>query len=171
MRSAASAANADAVYMTSVCDGWSLLGATDGYYIGQPRALMPILSRYHDLPSPLLDAPGSQEVDDYESALARAVVRAGRRKLHSQMVFFKIRNSGAVVWQGLTFQYGQALPEWAADPAMAFPMLPGGTRTFSRTREEAEALALRAYPWWSWCRSGFALQPSPFILCALAPDR
>ena len=36
------------------------------------------------LEAPLLDAPGSQEVDDYESALARAVVRAGRRKLHSR---------------------------------------------------------------------------------------
>jgi hypothetical protein len=158
VRDAARERNAESLYVSSVCDGWSLLGATDGFYIGQPKSLMPVLLRYNDLPSPLLDLPKEQAVDDYESVLARAIRRAGLRRLHSEMVFFKVRASGMVEWQGPTFVFKQPLPNVNLS---VFPMLPGGTRSFKRTRQEAEQLVLRSYPGWAWCSMPWWLLTAP----------
>ena len=163
VRDATRERNAESLYVSSVCDGWSLLGATNGFYIGQPKSLIPILLRYNDLPSPLLHLPNEQAVDDYESALARAIRRAGLRRLHSEMVFFKVRASGLVEWQGPTFVFKQPMPNVNLS---VFPMLPGGTRKFKRTRQEAEQIVLRSYPGWTWCNMPWWLMSAPITQVA-----
>ena len=68
------------VYTTNLNDEG---GITNGFYIGSPSALAPLLSRYHNLST--LDAR-----ETYEKLLSDAFRQMRRRRRVTKMVFFKV---------------------------------------------------------------------------------
>lgn len=70
---------------------------TNGFYIGKPSALAPVLSRFASLPGLLRDAP---DPDDYEHTVQRAMRSHGLRRVLAPVAFFKVRADRRFVWQG-----------------------------------------------------------------------
>lgn len=66
-------------------------GYTNGFYVGPPRALLPILKRYIDF-EPLHH--------DYEYTVKRAFDMHKVKHGFTDMVFWKIRGNGEVFWAG-----------------------------------------------------------------------
>ena len=64
-------------------------GYTNGFYLGPPRALLPVLKRYLDFESADYD---------YEYTVKKAFDMHGIQHAFTDMVFWKIRANGAVFW-------------------------------------------------------------------------
>jgi len=88
------ARNASFIYATRGNDGG---GYTDGFFFGQPRALIPVLRRFEELPEFLSKA----SVIDYEGTLKHGFLTHAVHRKTTPMVFFKVRGDGRAVWQGL----------------------------------------------------------------------
>ena len=69
-------------------------GYTDGFYMGRPSVLAPVLSRLHDLST--LNATRS-----YEILLKAAVDKRRLYRAVTPLVFFKVRANCYVEWQGI----------------------------------------------------------------------
>lgn len=82
------------VYTTKVNDNH---GYTNGYYVGRPAAVALVMDRFAYVGG---RAPPTTKVLDYESLLRHAFLDAGATRQVSDQVFFKVRPSGQVYWQG-----------------------------------------------------------------------
>ena len=81
-------ANPTILYTSQVNDAQ---GYTNGFYFGQPKQLNKILNRYDEFES---------SNNDYEWGVKQAFVRHGLERKATDMVFWKIRASGNIDWQG-----------------------------------------------------------------------
>jgi len=97
VRAAARPDHARVVFTSDTNDGLRGTGITDGFYIGQPSALLPVLSRFVELPGLVAQA---RRPDDYEHALQRTFDKHSVVRKISPTLWFKVRADSRFVYQG-----------------------------------------------------------------------
>jgi hypothetical protein len=81
----------DFIYLSDVNPGY---GLTNGFYIGKPRLLVPLLKRFQNIDRYFPCA------GDYESLVAKCINECNIPYKLTNIVFFKVRANKIVHWQG-----------------------------------------------------------------------
>ena len=114
VRTAALPRHRDAIFTTDNNDGgfrYEGRGCTNGLYVGQPDALVPMLTRLERLGELLRALPKKPRtgplknlthLQDYEGLVQQAITHSGKRRMLMPVPFFKVRADGRVLWQGPT---------------------------------------------------------------------